>query len=82
MYKNITLSRYPIPDLRACLEAYTTMARLTNPAASPIGLCVNTSSLTEEQALEYLRETEKTLGLPCCDPVRTGVSRIVDLLQS
>ncbi len=73
---------YPIPDLRACLEAYTTTARLTNPAACLIGLCINTSSLTEEQALEYLRETERTLRLPCCDPVRTGVSRIVDVLQS
>ena len=73
---------YPIPDLSACLEAYTTMARLTNPAAATIGLCVNTSSLSEEQALEYLQETEKSLGIPCCDPVRTGVSRIVDVLQN
>ena len=73
---------YPIPDLSACLEAHTTMARLTNPAAAGIGLCVNTSSLSEEQALEYLQETEKSLEIPCCDPVRTGVSRIVDVLQN
>ena len=73
---------YPIPDLSVCLEAYTALARLTNPAASAIGLCINTDSLTEGKALTYLRETENMLGIPCCDPVRTGVSRIVDVLDS
>lgn len=72
---------YPIPDLKTCVATYTTLARLTNPAATVIGLCVNTSSLTEEDALAYLRDTEKALGIPCCDPVRTGVCPIVDVLE-
>lgn len=73
---------YPIPDLRTCMDVYNTVARLTNAAASFIGVCVNTASLDEEQALRYLQETETALGIPCCDPVRNGVSRIVDMVQS
>lgn len=73
---------YPIPDLGACMELYTTAARLTNPAASFVGVCVNTAKLADEAALRCLREAEQALGLPCCDPVRHGVGRIVDAVES
>lgn len=78
----LNLEGYPIPDLRTCIDHYTTVARLTNAAATVIGVCINTASLDGEQASSYLQETETALGLPCCDPVRDGVSRIVNLLQS
>ena len=78
----LNLEAYPIPDLGACMEVYTTAARLTNPAASFAGVCVNTAHLAEEPAARYLRETEEALGMPCCDPVRHGVGRIVDVVES
>ena len=73
---------YPIPDLDSCMELYTTVARLTNAAASFIGACINTASLAEEPAVRFLQESEEALGMPCCDPVRHGVGRIVDAVQS
>lgn len=73
---------YPIPDLGACMELYTTVARLTNAAASFIGVSVNTANLAEQAALRYLRESEEALGMPWCDPVRHGVGSIVDAVQA
>ncbi|HEC01263.1 MAG TPA: DUF1611 domain-containing protein, partial [Sphingomonadales bacterium] len=45
-----------------------------------IGININTSSLSEDAAMDYLKKTEDELGLPCADPVRTGVGPIVDKL--
>jgi uncharacterized NAD-dependent epimerase/dehydratase family protein len=73
---------YPIPELGTCMEIYTSAARLTNPAATFVGICINTSALDEETALKYVRETGQAQRLPCCDPVRHGVGAIVDVLQS
>jgi uncharacterized NAD-dependent epimerase/dehydratase family protein len=73
---------YPIPAPDACMQLYTTVAHLTNPAATFIGVSVNTSALDEGPALQYLQEYERAAGLPCCDPVRQGVGRIVDVVQS
>lgn len=78
----LNIEDYPIPDLEACMELYTSVARLTNPAATFVGMCTNTASLDEAQASRYLRETETLLGIPCCDPMRDGVARIVDALPS
>ena len=36
----------------------------------------------EEEALAYLKETERALGLPTQDPVRQGVDRLVDNLPA
>lgn len=76
------LEDYPIPDLARCMDLYTTMARLTNPAATFVGACINTTPLNSVQASMYLEKTAAVLGIPCCDPVRTGVGRVVDALQS
>ncbi len=73
---------YAIPDPEICMERYTTAARLTNPAAAFVGTCVNTSGLDEGSALQFLRKYEQATNLPCCDPVRHGVGRIVDAVQS
>ena len=73
---------YPIPDPEICMERYTAAARLTNPAAAFVGACVNTSGLDEGPALQFLQEYEQAIRLPCCDPVRQGVGRIVDAMQS
>jgi uncharacterized NAD-dependent epimerase/dehydratase family protein len=41
---------------------------------------VNTSKLSDEERSRYLAETSRELGLPCVDPVATGVGPIVDQL--
>ena len=71
---------YPIPTFEQAIADNERAARLTNPRARVIGISVNTSKSTPEAALRYLTSLEARLGLPCCDPVRTGVSALVDRL--
>ena len=72
------LKHYPVPNLRATLEANLTAAHLTNPDAIAVGVALNTSKLDDAAAERACREAEQLLGLPAQDPVRHGVSRIVD----
>lgn len=74
------LPESPIPDLKRCLEANLAAARLTNPAVKAVGIALNTSRLSERQALASCRELGEQLGLPCQDPVTMGVESIVDNL--
>jgi len=76
------LPQYSIPDLALCLEANLTAARLTNPTVKAVGVALNTSNLSERQALAACREITDRLGLPCEDPVTMGVEAIVDNLLS
>jgi uncharacterized NAD-dependent epimerase/dehydratase family protein len=74
------LRHYKLPDLSVCIEANLAAARLTNPAVRCVGISVNTAGLDPAAARDYLQQTEMRLGLPCVDPVRTGVGPIVDRL--
>jgi uncharacterized NAD-dependent epimerase/dehydratase family protein len=71
---------YPTPAIDAAIAANTQAARLTNPAARVIGLAVNTRAAPDTVARDYLAALEREHGLPACDPVRTGVTPIVDRL--
>jgi len=64
---------FPIPDLRAAIEDYLRAGRLTNRAIRCVGLSINTSSLSDTDCTDYFRRVTAELGLPVCDPVRTGV---------
>jgi uncharacterized NAD-dependent epimerase/dehydratase family protein len=63
---------FPIPDLRAAIDDYLRAGRLTNPAVRCVGLSINSSSLSDGECEEYFRHLTAELGLPVCDPVRTG----------
>ena len=74
------LPDYPVPDMRNVMDMTLPHARLTNPDAKFVGICVNTKALDEAAAERFLEETEARFGLPTVDPVRTGVGQIVDSL--
>lgn len=74
------LEAFPTPSLAEAIELNLRLARLTNSAVRVAGVCINTSRLSTEAAAKSLTETAAALGVPCCDPVRTGVSTIVDNL--
>ena len=74
------LPEYSLPSLETCMAANLAAARLTNPAAIFVGAAINTAALEDAAAKRCLVETEERLGLPCVDPVRTGVARIADML--
>lgn len=73
-------SNYRTPGFKEAIAVNEQAARLTNPRARVIGISVNTSKVKEQSARDYLATLQDSLGLPCCDPVRTGVSAIVDKL--
>lgn len=75
------LPGYKLPDLKLCIDRNIEAAQLTNPDVRCVGLSINTAGLDEAAARDYLRGTEARLGLPCVDPVRTGVGAIVDNLS-
>lgn len=72
------LPDYPVPDMGAVMDMALPHARLTNPDARFVGICINTRALDGAAAERLLKETEDRFGLPTVDPVRTGVGRIVD----
>jgi len=74
------LPTYKLPDLKLCIERNIEAAQLTNPAVRCVGLSINTSGLDPTASRDYLRQTTARLGLPCVDPVRTGVGALVDTL--
>lgn len=55
-------------------------ARRVNPAARFVGLSVNSSSLSEAERTALFDAYEAETGLPAADPIRDGMSRIVDKL--
>lgn len=74
------LAHYPLPDLRTCLEANLQAARLANPEVVAVGVAINSSRLSPDEAARVCAEIEDEMGLPCQDPVATGVDRIADRL--
>jgi len=77
----IGVEGYPLPDFQDCMETYLNAARLTNKNAVFVGACFNTSSLSDEEAKQYLTDTENSIGIPCTDPYRYGVVKIVDRME-
>jgi uncharacterized NAD-dependent epimerase/dehydratase family protein len=72
------LPGYKLPDLREAIDLNVLHARLTNPKAKCIGVSLNTSKMTARAAATAMKRIEDKVGLPCVDPSRTGVGRIVD----
>lgn len=72
---------FETPSIRECMERHVEAARLTNPEVVCAGISIDTSSMDEEAATEYLDELEDMLGVPCVDPLKTGVAAVVDRLE-
>ena len=72
---------FPVVAPAEAIPAYLAAARLTNPLARFVGVAFNTSTLSEIEAHRIMRAAQDSLGLPCVDPIRTGVAPIVDELE-
>ena len=70
----------PLPDLASCIEANLAAARVVSPAPRCAGVSINTKHLGADQARALLERSEEALGLPCIDPARDGVDRILDAI--
>lgn len=75
------LDNFPIHDLSVYIDAYLSAAKVTNPKPSFCGIAVNTSGLNDSETKRLFDNIQSTYNLPCCDPVKTGVTPIVDSLK-
>jgi uncharacterized NAD-dependent epimerase/dehydratase family protein len=76
------LPGYDLPSLEALRDMALPLARIANPACQVVGISINTANMGEDEALSYLEQTEKRMGLPAVDPFRQGAGRLVDALDA
>lgn len=69
---------YPVPTLEECIELNLRLARLTNRAARCVGISMNTSRWPAARRAASLQALAERLGVPCVDPIATGVGALVD----
>jgi uncharacterized NAD-dependent epimerase/dehydratase family protein len=72
---------FPLPEISDVIERTIEIGFSVNPRIKPVGISVNTSSLSEEEAQKYLRNLAHTYELPAVDPLRGGVGPIIDYLN-
>lgn len=71
----------PLPTLSVCLDANLRAARLTNPEVRAVGVALNTEKLDSREATHVCALVSDQLGLPCEDPIRNGVTAIVERMM-
>ncbi|MGI9236889.1 MAG: DUF1611 domain-containing protein [Woeseiaceae bacterium] len=71
---------YSIPPLADYLAQVLAAARTTNPDCICVGICVNTSSMTDDDRVTYLSNQSRQFDLPVVDPIATGVGPVADFL--
>ena len=76
------LPDYEMPSLEALRDLALTLARQSNAEAQVVGISINTAAFGEDEALAYLAEVEKRMGLPAVDPFRQGAARLCDALEA
>lgn len=67
-----------LPDLQECIEANLRAARLVNSNVKMAGVALNTRLMDAATAKRACDVVEDETGLPCQDPLRHGVGKIVD----
>ena len=75
------LPNFKLPSLEEVRDTSLRMAQIVNPDCEVVGVSVNTSHLSDEEAKAYLSEVEQRLMLPTIDPFRHGAGRLVDALE-
>lgn len=73
---------FPTPSLKVAIAHYEQAARLTNPDARVVGISFNTSALNDEERNKLFAETERELGLPCFDPLKTSLDAVIKKMLS
>ena len=74
------LPDYALPSLELLRDTSLTLARFVNPACQVVGISVNSSALSETEAIACMQEIETRMQLPTIDPFRHGAHRLVDAL--
>lgn len=76
------LQNRPLPGLQDSIDGNIRAARLTNPEVRCVGISLNTKLMDRAAAFEEMRRVEEEFGLPCVDPILTGVGPLVDRIAA
>ena len=68
---------FELPTIQQVIERSIEIGKQTNKDIRCIGLSINTSKLSEQEARDYLASLEKEFELPATDPIRFGVEKLV-----
>lgn len=74
--------KHKLPSIREVIDMTIACGRLTNPDITCTGIAVNTQKLGEAEARALLAELEAEYGVPATDPIRFGVTALVDRLET
>lgn len=74
------LPNQTLPSIQETIKLNESLARLTNKDARVIGIALNSSSVSEQQAVEECAIIAEQTGLPCVDPIRHNLDVIVEQL--
>ena len=69
-----------IPTVAECIDLNLRCGRLTNADIKCVGVCINTSGLSNAERKPYLQKLSEELDLPCIDPLQGGCMEIVHKL--
>jgi len=75
---NMRNVQHKLPSIDQVINATLDLGRLNNPDIQCVGLCVNTSKLSEEEAKTYLIELGAQYELPAVDPMRYDAMPVVE----
>ncbi|PFG57761.1 putative NAD-dependent epimerase/dehydratase family protein [Vibrio sp. ES.051] len=67
-----------LPTIEQAIAANLQAARLTNPQAQLVGICLNTSAIDEQDARQLCQDWSGQYRIPVTDPVRFGVDTVAD----
>lgn len=75
------MDHMPMPDMADCIELNLKHARLTNANAYLGGISLNCRTVSTEEGARQRAELQEKFGVPCFDPMITGVKSFVDALK-
>ena len=73
---------FPTPSLEEAMDSYLRVARLTNRRARFVAISLNTARMNGADAHGVIDATANSTGLPCFDPMRTGVRGLVEVMKA
>ncbi len=74
--------QYPVQSLTDAMHECLILARRVNPNAKFSGVAVNTSGISSSDRTRLIETYTDETGLPVADPIKDGVSAIVDNIQA
>lgn len=69
-----------IPPLNEVAETALNLAQVTNPNCAWAGISLDSSALSDEERRSYLADISGKYGVPCVDPIATGMADVADFL--